>query len=259
MNFRCSQYGGAVGAVAIYTLRESMRAKLFYALAMLIVFIMATSLGLGSVTIGEPMAVLKDFARFSISIAVLLYCIGYATAALHQEIANRVIFNMLSRPVPRSTYLVGKFAGMCFVVAIIVVSCGIPLTMLCFSLEGFFDAELIGALAGIFLEGVLISSIAILGSSFLVTPLIVAVGTVCLFLAGRSSEYILRFADQPELSSATSSILRVIYWVVPHLSDMVSRSSLEGGRVLFVVAYAVSYSGAALCAAIFLFNRREFE
>jgi ABC-type transport system involved in multi-copper enzyme maturation permease subunit len=259
MILQVGDYGRAVGAVAVSTLRESIRAKLFYALAILIVFIMGTSMGLGSVTIGDPIAVLKDFARFSISISILLYCVGYATAALHQEIANRIIFNVLSRPIPRSTYLLGKFTGMCLVETIIILACGLPLIFLCFWLEGFVDFQLVRALAGIFLEGLILSSLAILGSSFLVTPLVVAVATFCSFVAGRSSDYILRFADEPGLTTAVSALLRGIYWAVPHLSDMVSMSSLEGGRVLFAAGYAVSYSGVALCAAVLLFNRREFE
>ena len=113
---------------------------------------------------GAPKKVALDFGMGLISIANVVICIFLGVRLLHAEVENRTLYMVLSRPVSRSEFYLGKFFGLSFCVLAINLILAMQ-TMFTYSIYGGeFDRLIPWALIFNFMEGILILSFVILFS-----------------------------------------------------------------------------------------------
>src|SRR5690606_25159790 len=121
--------------VAKYTLQEAIKSKLllnvvFLGLALLGITLIATSL-----TYGAAEKVSLDVGLGLISLALKVIAVFYGVGIIQQEIETRSIYLILSRPIARSSYLIGRIAGMGAMLFLNIVILG-PFAILLFAIQG---------------------------------------------------------------------------------------------------------------------------
>ena len=113
---------------------------------------------------GAPKKVALDFGMGLISLANIVICLFLGVRVLQAEVENRTLYMILSRPVSRTEFYLGKFFGLAFcVLAINLILAG--QTLFTFKIYGGeYDPLIPWALIFNYLEGILILAFVILFS-----------------------------------------------------------------------------------------------
>ena len=104
--------------IALNALQESFRRRVLNALLVFGVIIVI-SLGYFSyLSSGDEAKFVKDIGLSSITFFGILIAIFSTAGLIPNEIEKRTIFNILSKPVSRTSFLLGKFLGSVFTVLV---------------------------------------------------------------------------------------------------------------------------------------------
>ena len=249
-------------AIALNTAREAVRNKLLYSILLFAVLVVAVAALFGSVSIGDQMKFVKDFSLMSVSLFGVAIAVMLGVSMLNKELGRKTIYNILSKPVARWEFIVGKFLGLLATLVLVVGLMTTALLAIVAAFEGRIDWTL--ALSGgmTVLELMILVAVALFVSAIVVTPTIAGLVTAAAFVAGRCAGYLDYFvgADQPLV---LRGLAKGLYWILPHLDRLNVANQVAYGDavapayVLTVGAYSVAYSGILLLLAIFMFSRRE--
>jgi Cu-processing system permease protein len=182
---------------------------------------------------------------------------------LSKELGKRTIYNILSKPVARGQFLIGKFLGLLATLSIMMGLLAAALLAALWFAEGGFDWPMLAAVAAMMLELSILLAVALFFSSIVVTPSLAGFFTVATFIAGRSAGLLSYFTgdDQPPGLRQT---MHLLYVILPHLDRLYiadrlgSRSPLPPAHSLQATLYAAAYSGVLLLLSLAIFRRREF-
>ena len=252
-----------IQALATNTFREAIRNKLLYTLLGFSFLMIASGVLLATLSYVEMDEILQDMGMS----AIRFFSAGIATfvgiGLIYNEVDRRTIFTILSKPVSRSEFLLGKWAGLTFTVwlqlalmalAFAVVSglAGAPL-----SSDHFLAIALIG------LELMVLVAIATLFSAF-TTPMLAALFTLGFWMIGHLTRDLHALSQQSDLEGVAAAGS----WVFQLLPDFeVFNKTLEAvhglpigaGEVSLAIVYAVGYTGCTLLLGSMIFSRRDFK
>jgi ABC-type transport system involved in multi-copper enzyme maturation permease subunit len=217
----------------------------------------------GSVSIGDSMKFVKDFSLFSVSLFGVVTTVVLGVNLLNNELQKRTIFTLLSKPVARWQFLLGKYLGLLATLAIMMAMMAMALLSLLWGLEGSVDWVLVPVITAMLLEIAILLAVAIFFSTIVVTPALAGLFTVAAFVAGRSTPWLSYFQDghHPPLLRAFTQLLSL---VLPNLDrfyvadQVVSGQSLSSFYYFSLGLYAAAYVGALLVLSAAIFRRREF-
>jgi hypothetical protein len=100
-----------IAAIARNTFTELVRQKIFYVILVFALFAIGSSLFMARLTFQEEFQMLKDVCLGAMSIFTSLLAILATANFLPKDLEDRTIYNLLSKPVPRFVYLLGKLTG----------------------------------------------------------------------------------------------------------------------------------------------------
>jgi len=101
------------GVIAMTTFQEAVRRRWMSALLAFAVIMLSLSTFFTWMQPGEEEKFLRDFGIGFIVIITLLMAIFLGASLVPPEIERRTIFTILSKPVNRLEFLIGKFMGLC--------------------------------------------------------------------------------------------------------------------------------------------------
>jgi ABC-type transport system involved in cytochrome c biogenesis permease component len=107
-----------VAAISGNTLTELTRQKAFYVVLIFALFLIGSSMFVARFSFQQEFQILKDVSLGAISIFTSLLAIVATARLLPQEIEDRTIYTILSKPVHRVEYLAGKLLGVLLLLAI---------------------------------------------------------------------------------------------------------------------------------------------
>ena len=111
---------GRVGAIALNTYRESVRARILIGLAGVALAVSLYSLVVGAYTLRNAPRVVSDLGTAAISAFGIIVAVVIGATSLHRELDQKTIFPILARPIARHEYLLGKYLGTMLVMAVFV-------------------------------------------------------------------------------------------------------------------------------------------
>ena len=250
-------------ALALNTSREAIRNKVLYSILLFAAVLTAVSAAFGAASIGDTLRFVKDFSFFSISLFGVITTVVLGVNLLSKELGRRTIFNILSKPVARWEFLVGKFLGLLATVISMLALMTVALVGLLFALEGRMDWQVLPVVGMMMLELAVLSAAAIFFSSIVVTPALAGLFTAATFIAGRSAGQLTYFAG-PEQPVVLRAIARVLSAALPHLDQLYVADRLSHGQTLPLsfyanaTLYAGAYAAVLLLFSVVIFRRREF-
>src|SRR5579859_3530429 len=98
--------------IAVHTFKESVREKALYSLVLFAVLLIAAGIVFGTISVGVNEILLINLGLSAISIFGLLIAIFIGISLVWKEIERRTIYNVLSRPVRRWEFILGKYLGL---------------------------------------------------------------------------------------------------------------------------------------------------
>lgn len=251
----------AVGAIAVNTFREAVRNKIFAALLVFAGGVLAFSLVLGGMSLHNEVRVATDVGLYASTFFSMVITVYVAINLLHTEIENKTIYTILSKPVRRWHFMLGKYLGIvCLDIAIVFLLYGISA-----GLRGLQGGEITSTFGWAFIlilfQLFIVSAIALLFASFS-TPLLSGLYAGGLFLLGHLHDQlglIETFFNTP----LVHRIVAGIEFVVPDFhslniaTELVHGITVPNSYLLHSAWYAFSYSAVILFLAMVIFSQRD--
>jgi ABC-type transport system involved in multi-copper enzyme maturation permease subunit len=260
---------GRIAAIALNTFREAVRIRVLYG-----ILVLAVGANLLSLVVRELAAyadearIARDIGLAGISLFGSLTAIFLGVFLLYTEVSRRTVHAIVSKPIERWEFVVGKYAGMALVLSVLV---GVFAAAMAGTLawQGVPLSEVIAkAVVLAWVEVLVVAAIAIFFSSFS-TPFLSGIFALAMWAIGRVT---------PDLERAAEAASPSIRWtakaaalIVPDLHlYAVSGRTVDGAHVSVNADFVSwSYVGLAslsglgwiaglLALAAVLFHRRDF-
>src|SRR3954466_3945538 len=99
------------GTIALATAKEAIRQPAFFVLAFLAGASLVGSIFVSYFTFGEDIKMYKDTGLTTISFACLLLALLTSSSTVAEEIEGKTAIMLLSKPINRRQFILGKFLG----------------------------------------------------------------------------------------------------------------------------------------------------
>src|SRR5262249_7782564 len=178
------------------TFREAVRDRVLYNLIAFALLMSGAAVLVGQISIGIERLVVINLGLTAISLFGIVIAIFIGIGLVSKEIDKRTLYTVLSRPVRRWEFIVGKFFGLwgTLVVNTFFMAMAVLAPLLYVSHHRTrADAAVLVALYFIILQFVIITALALLFSSFS-SPLLSAIFAFSLFVIGSFAEDLRGFA-----------------------------------------------------------------
>jgi ABC-type transport system involved in multi-copper enzyme maturation permease subunit len=249
--------------IANQTLTEARRNRFFYSLFLFAMVVVLNAVIFTEVTVTTMDRVLKDTGLAAINVFALALTIFTGVGIINREIDRKSIYTVLAKPISRFGYILGKYLGL---LAIILITSGamfIALLLVMKTYKTDIRPGIFLGYLGVLLEVMVLGALAILCSSF-TTSFISAFICGAIYICGHISTEFLRAVRHSD-SALRRHVGEALYYVLPNLERFnfkyqATYDQTIGARALaMVVAFALAYVGAALLAAVVIFDRRDFR
>ncbi|MGA1843760.1 MAG: ABC transporter permease [bacterium] len=250
-------------SVAFNTFKEAIRNHILYNLLIFALLIIGGSTIIGNLTIGQGDKVITDIGLASISIFGVLIAIFVGIGLVYKEIDRKTIYNILSKPIRKSEFLLGKYMGLLMTLAINVVLMIMGLMITLYFMSGTIAWHILPAVGLIFLELMLVTSVAILFSTFS-TPTLSTIFTLSIYVIGHLTGDLVRLGENTE-SNLIKGVTKLFYYLLPNLENfnirtqVVHNLAVSSGYYWRALAYAFLYLGIIVLIALYVFARRDFN
>ena len=259
---------GRIWAIALNTFREAARIRVLYGILVLVLGSNLLAIFLGQLSQRDADRVARDIGLAGISLFGSLTAIFLGVFLLYTEVQRRTIHAIVSKPISRWEFVVGKYTGMLVVLSVLVGVFAVAMIGMLLWQGAGVSSGIAKAIVLSWLEVITVAAIAIFFSSFS-TPFLSGIFALAMWVLGRLT---------PDLERATQAAApwirittRVALEIVPdvHLFA-VSGRTLDGAAVsvhgdfvpwsyvALAAAHGVGWTVALLALAALLFHRRDF-
>lgn len=253
--------GIQIAAIAQNTFKEAIRSRVFYILLAFAVSLLVFSTALGSLSLGNVQRIILDMGLSTISWFSAMTAIFIGIGLVYQEIEKKTIFNILSKPLSRTHFLLGRYAGLLLVLAVNLIAMVSALSVV-LAFFGGFTMRVLAAAGYMYLELMILTAVALFFSS-ITSPMVSALCTVAFYIIGHTSASL---ADilVPQLQQPwAKSFVMALYHILPDLNilninNLVVHDIPEApGFAWRAVFYAFSMSAVLVIASVLCFRKRD--
>lgn len=278
-------------AIGRNTFTELVRQKVFYFLLLFALIVIGNSAFLAKFSFQEEFQMLKDVALGAMSVFLSLLAILATAMLLPRDLEDRTIFTILSKPVPRYEYLLGKLLGVFILLTLSTIIMGVLFlgvlllreqaalaetraslaaspqelaTALAEIAKGAFTWDLIPAMVILLVKALLLSSLTLLVSTFATSGIFAILVATSAYFIGHlqvtAREYWMSGIGIHWWTRIFTAIVALIF---PDLQafnltdDIVAGTSLPMALFWQSVALGGVYVAVYYAVACFLFQSRE--
>jgi ABC-type transport system involved in multi-copper enzyme maturation permease subunit len=252
-----------VFTIAWNTGREAVRSKLLYTLFFFALVLIFASLILANISYVERNRILQDIGMAAIRFFSVAIAIFVGVGLIHREVDRRTVYTILSKPLSRGEFLLGKYLGL--VATLWLQAAIMSAVFVCISLlrevsltQG--HATAFGLLA---VELAVMVAIATLFSAF-TTPLLSSLFAGGVWIAGNLTRNLRDIGAESDVELARQ-LTALLHRLLPDLASF--NLSIEAAHGLPVAAsdfwlpvlYGGAYATLVLVCAVTVFERRDFK
>ncbi len=250
-------------ALATNTLREAVRDRVLYSIVFFAVGIIALSLVLDDITVGDQNKVVRSVAQGSIDIFGSVIAIFLGVSLVWKEVERRTVYTIISKPITRWQFILGKYLGMVLTLAVeLTILLAVYVAFMTIQ-QGWPPPVVYWSVVMLLLELMLLASWATLFSAYS-TPTTAGAFTLAVFVIGHLADDIWRFGSQAT-SPAAQEMSRYLYWVLPNFEmfnireHAVHELPIPWDLMAGAAAYGLLYTGLVLVLAMVVFERRDLR
>jgi len=261
--------------IILITLRGIFRDRVFQgimALGMLFLFIPSTA----SLSMRQVSELSTTLALSLISFILLLLAVFLGATSLWKDMERRYTFSVLSLPISRSDYLLGRFFGLALFLLLTSTVLGAVSLLVIKVASGIYPPErpiiwgyLLLSILFVTLKYILLVAVALLLSTVSTSFFLPIFGTICIFLASGITQQVHEFINSPASAKAVSPFLKIaataLYYLLPNLAgfdlkvNAIYSITPNPQGVALTLGYFAAYTAILLGAATLFFNRREMK
>ena len=266
-----------VAAIAFTTAKEALAQPLFWVTLAIGLCALVAFPFIPYNTFGEDVKMLKDSGLTLIMVLSIILALWTASVSISDEIEGRTALTVLSKPVSRRDFIVGKFIGICSAVGVMFVLLGTAF-LISVSYKVVYDAGELGAtdphwtlcldemrqvapaLVLAFLETCVLASISVAISTRLpMLPNLLICSTI--YVVGHLIPLLVNSnVGDNEIVRFVARFFASVLPMLDHFNIQAAIStgqSVPWGYLLVALLYAVLYSSFAILGALILFEDRD--
>ena len=251
-----------IRAIAFNTFKEAIRNRILYILLFFAGVCIAFSRLMALLTVGDRIKIIMDVGLASISFFGILMAILIGTGLVYNEIDKKTIYTLLSKPIKRYQFLLGKFLGLIITLFIMLIFMGCIFLVLVLFHTMKIEWHLFVAIFFIFIELCLITAVSIFFSCFS-TPILSSIFSLSFYIIGHLSWGMENLINK--IKPGLGKILtQVVYTVLPDLenfnfkTEIVHHLPISPKLFFHSTLYGISYTIFILILAMLVFRKREF-
>lgn len=262
--------------IAVHTWREGIRKKTlvgFLLLSLIVIF------GASFVTTAlDPTAeqdlsvkLIKDICVTTIDIFGVLITIFISASVVPAEVENKVIYTILSKPVRRFQYLIGKFAGVQMIVLVNLILMGGLFMAALYLRQPVFPSLLLWSIVLTYFEFLIISAFTFALSCAASSAVLPTIGGLFIYLTGSLTEYLndvyVRLEDTTDWMNRIVGYLAFgLYNVLPNLQHFSLKTDIlnlqpndppADAQIERLILYGVVYALSGFFLSYWIFRRKE--
>jgi ABC-type transport system involved in multi-copper enzyme maturation permease subunit len=251
-----------IAVIARNTFKEAKRDRILYLLFFFGAVCILSARILSLLTVGDRIKIIKDVGLASISVFGVLMAVLIGTGLVYKEIDKKTIFTLLSKPLHRAEFILGKFLGLVLTLFIMTSLMTVIFLAIVYLHTFTLEWKMLIAVGFIFLELVLLTAVAILFSSFS-TPILSSIFSLAFYLIGHLS-WGLELLIRKIRSGTGRTVARFLYNVLPDLenfnfkTEVVHNLPIPAKIYLPSALYGIVYTAFLLGVAVLVFRRRDF-
>jgi ABC-type transport system involved in multi-copper enzyme maturation permease subunit len=267
--------------IARYTFREGIRKKTlvgFLILSLLVIF-GASFMGAflnpsvtGPIETDIDLKLIKDICVTTISIFGILITIFISASVVPAEMENKVIYTVLSKPVRRLQYLLGKFVGVQLIVLVNLLLMGGLFFVMLYIRQGIMPTLLLWSVALTYFEFLIVSAFTFAVSCASTSAVLPTIAGLFIWITGSLTEYLkdvhARSMQSVEsIDQAIGYIALGLWNILPNLQnfnlkmEIIERApnDLPANMALIpnLVVYGLVYALSGFVLSYWIFRRKE--
>lgn len=215
---------------------------------------------------------IKDICVTSISIFGVLITIFISASVVPNEMENKVIYTVLSKPVRRYQYLLGKFIGVQLIVIINLLLMGGLFFLALYFKEQVIPTLLLWSILLTFFEFLVVSGFTFAISCTSSSSVLPTIAGLFIYITGNLTQYL---KDVYTRSGQTGEMLDELigktawgmYQILPNLRNFSLKVEILNSRlnsspqdleqIPWIIAYGLVYGVAGFVMAYWIFRRKE--
>lgn len=252
----------AIFSIAKYTVVEQIRNRLYMVIVIFGLLLIGASMAFGAIAADQEIRVIFDLGLAAIEIFGLVAAVFGAVTLVLEEMQSKTIYLILTRPLPRHSYLIGRYLGLITAVGVtIVLMAALHVTLLL--LKGWEATPVyIGILPLLWLKIAITTALALFWSLFSTSTAASAVFTFFIWTLGHFGPELEHLAEKSG-NTFTAGVFTVVGTLLPNFQSLNLRDFLDtpgiNPDVWFNGAiHGVVYIAICLYLTAFLFKRKEF-
>lgn len=267
--------------IATYTWREGIRKKTligFLLLSLLVIFgssfltaFLSEARLSGEIESDVEVKLIKDICVSAITIFGVLITIFISASVVPTELDNKVIYSVLSKPVKRYQYLLGKFLG---VQLIVIANLALMSLLFLFALyvrERVFPTLLLWSTLLTYFQFLIVSGFTFAIACTSTSAVLPTIGGLFIYITGNLTEYLRDVADRAGQAGGALDVLIGqlavgLYRILPNLRSFDLRNDILNLPVNYppsdvmipnLIVYGLLYGIAGYALSCILFWRKE--
>jgi ABC-type transport system involved in multi-copper enzyme maturation permease subunit len=247
--------------IAKNTLKLEIRGKILYGLIVFALLYILFQFFLADLVFKE-LPMVRSFGLAGIYFFNAIIALFLGTTSFFKDIDRKVAYFVLSKPVSRAQFLLGKFLGLCAVLLLTTAILAVAYLGLIAHEGGGFDSLGLLAIFMQFIEMTLFVAFALFVSTFS-SSLLSIVYTSAVFFLGHIVSALITDAQAVGIAGAKYAMVEALYYVFPNLEKFDIRNlaihnvATPFAAVALAMAYAALYIVLLLFAAIWIFDKKE--
>jgi ABC-type transport system involved in multi-copper enzyme maturation permease subunit len=250
-------------AIAVTTLREALRERLLYNLAVFALVLTFASLTVSQLTLGEQFRIIADMATSATQVFSTLIAVFLGVALVSRELDRRTCYAVLARPLSRGAFVAGKYLGLVAVLGlnVLVMAAATALVLTAYGQHEWSGRAFGAAFGLLFVQVSLAGAFAVLFAVVTNATLATIFTLTVVGLSHLFAEVRLFWLRSPEVGM--KDLVRVLDVILPNLGLLDMKEALTYGdpvslwSVLTRGLYGAAWSGAALALAAVVFSRKD--
>ncbi|MFH1150120.1 MAG: ABC transporter permease [Actinomycetota bacterium] len=248
--------------IAGNVIKDAARRKLFYVVFLFGLAVLGLSPLLPTFDLGVRAQFLRDISISLTSLFGVVMAVVLSVNLIPGEVDRRTIYNILSKPVSRAQYLVGKYLGILGALAIILSVMALEILILIGARLRLFTPVVLEGVLAVFLEAAVIAAFSLGLSTFASAPINVFATALFYLLCHVKTGFL-----HQKLMEGAGGLARVflwaLYYLLPNLEDFnVSQQVGYGSGVtlsyaLRIAGYSILFSAIFVFIGYLVFKRRD--
>jgi Cu-processing system permease protein len=247
-------------AIATNTLRQTVRQRLFYNVAVFGIGMVLFSMVLGQITFGYPERVVRSIGLGGVAIALDLVALLVAVSLVHEEIDRKTLFVVLTRPLARWQYVLGRYLGLLAALALVLLGFAAVFFLTLGLVDGAPRPVDAAAFALMLVEAAVLAGFGLVLSTFSTPTLASGLG-LGFWVASSTVDDLVRLTAKAD--EATRLLARALYHLLPALRRFNLREAavhdlaVTAADLAGAAGYGVLYATALVALAAAILSRRE--